>query len=300
MKNTGKGEASLVIGANGLVGRHLSGILTLKGISWKGTYHARPEKGLSKLDITDPGEVGNFFEGLSPRVVFHCANLGGGVDFCESNPEKAAAFHLHAVQTIGGICAKIGATLVFISSDYVFDGTKGPYKEDDLPNPLNVYGRLKLAAEEWIGKNVESHIIIRTTNVFGWDPETVTPNYMMGLYRAVTAGKQFNAPSYLWGNPTYVDDLAGAMIELYQKKAGGVFHVVGKSFVNRFDWAKTACAILGLDSKLIREVSAPPVNMVPRPIESSLNTDKFAHFYGTVLHDVREGLGLMKKEMKGR
>ena len=184
-----------------------------------------------------------------------------------------------------------------ISTDYVFDGKNAPYKEDDIPNPLNVYGRLKLEAEKWLVNNVPKHIIVRTTNVFAWDPETITPNYMMNLYRTIKDNKQFKAPSFLWGNPTYVDDLASAIIELCLIKMNGVFHVVGSSFINRYDWAIKACKIAGWDESLVIETKDVPANMVPRPLRSSLDTRKFRSLCKTKLGDVEKGIRSFVKSM---
>lgn len=288
----------LVIGANGLVGRRIGNILSGKKIDWIGTCNKRNEDGLRQLDITDAPGLASIFQKSTPRVVFLCANLAGGVDFCEKNPKTAEDFYLNATKEIGKLCREGGASLVFISTDYVFDGTSGPCKEEDKKNPLNLYGRLKLRAEDWILENLKEYVIVRTTNVFGWDPQTVTPNYMMNLYRTAKAGKPFNAPSFLWGNPTYAGDLALALIELSSKESFGVFHVVGSSFVNRFDWALEACDALGLDRNLVKEVKDPPQNVVPRPLKSRLSTEKFRSSYETILHDLNTGLGYMSEEMR--
>lgn len=296
--NTGSGVESLIIGANGLVGRRLRDILTRDSVTYIGTYNKRREDDLLELDITDSRKLGELFGRYSPKVVFNCANLSGGVDFCERNPKEAADFHLNATKEMGARCKDIKAKFIFISTDYVFDGKNGPYKEDDPVNPLNLYGRLKLGAEEWIRSNLSDYLIVRTTNVYGWDPQTQTPNYIMGLYRALSQGKNFNAPSFLWGNPTYAADLAGAIVELYLKKANGIFHIVGSSFINRFEWAMKTCHILGLDSSLISEIKDPSPNMVPRPLKSWLANDKFKRSYQTRLHDVDSGLTIMKESMQ--
>ena len=287
----------LVIGAGGLVGARIGSILTARGVPWSGTFSRRPRPGLRPLDVTDPAAVTDVLGELDPGVVFHAANLAGGVDFCEANPATATAFHLEATRTIARHCAERGATLVFISTDYVFDGSRGPYREDDPRNPLNLYGRLKLAAEEWIQGSVPHHVIARTTNVFGWDPGTVTPNFLMGLYRAHQERKPMRVPSFLWGNPTFAGDLAGALVEMVEAGDTGIFHVVGGSFVNRFDWARRACEVLGLDAALLQEVAAPPPTMVPRPLRSWLSTEKFVRDHSTPLRDLEAGLVLMKREL---
>lgn len=297
-RRNGENIQSLIIGANGLVGRQIGRQLDNKGIKWKGTYSKRAEDLLLKLDITNPADVEDIFSKTSPDVVFHCANLAGGVDFCEANPNIATGFHLKATKEIGSYCKDIDAMMVFISTDYVFDGTNVPYKEDAATNPLNLYGRLKLEAEQWIQQNLKRYLIIRTTNVYGWDPTTVTPNYIMGLYRSVKDGKSFNAPVFLWGNPTYAGDLAKAIVELYTKVANGIFHVVGSSFINRYEWAVDACKILGLDRSLLNKIEHPSPNMIPRPLKSWLNTDRFTSSYKAELHNAYDGLMLMKSDME--
>lgn len=293
-----KAVGSLVIGANGLVGRKICTSLKKEGIDYIGTFNKRPKEGLFKLDITNPEELKDIFSRFSPEAVFNCANLAGGVNFCEKNPAMAKDFHLKATENIGTLCKDIDAAFIFVSTDYVFDGTNGPYKEDSPTNPLNLYGRLKLETEEWIRENLTKYLIIRTTNIYGWDPETVTPNYIMSLYRTLKDKKVFNAPSFLWGNPTYAEDLAEAITELLAKRSYGVFHVVGSSFINRFEWARQACKILQLDGSLVNEIKEPsPNDKIPRPLRSNLNTDKFRKSHKTVLHDVTEGLTLMRSSM---
>jgi dTDP-4-dehydrorhamnose reductase len=287
----------LVIGANGLVGARIGGVLGARGHPWAGTFHQRPGAGLRPLDVTDAARVAGIFQELDPGAVFLAANLAGGVDFCEANAVAATAFHLEATRTIARHCAEHGAALVLLSTDYVFDGTRGPYREDDAKHPLNLYGRLKLAAEEWIQGHVPHHVIARTTNVFGWDPATATPNFLMGLYRAHQERRPTNVPSFLWGNPTFAGDLAEALVELVEAGDTGVFHVVGSSHVNRFDWAKRACDVLGLDAGLLQEVAAPSPTMVPRPLRSWLSAEKFTRDHSTPLRDLDAGLALMKREM---
>jgi len=287
----------LIFGANGLIGRTVIKQLQNEHECF-GTYYKREEPGLIKIDITSEEDLKKIFNTTKPDCIIHCANLAGGVNFCEKNPEIAKKFHLEATKSIGNLCEEYASRFVFISTDYIFDGEDQPYKEDDEPNPLNVYGRLKLDAENWIKYNVSKYLIVRTTNVFGWDPATVTPNYMMSFYRSTNENKEFNAPSFLWGNPTYVGDLASAIIELCNKNMDGVFHVVGSSFVNRYDWTLKACNKANCEKNLIKEIKEPPENMVPRPLKSNLNTEKFRSICKTTLGDVDQGLEMFVKNIK--
>jgi dTDP-4-dehydrorhamnose reductase len=153
----------LVLGANGLVGKAVVRQLKKGKYQWYGTYHKREEPGLIRLDITSKEELARVFEKTEPDYVVNCANLAGGVDFCEKHPDLAKKFHLDANSHIGKLCEEYNSRMVLISTDYVFDGSKGSYAEEDEPNPLNIYGRYKLESERWIAKHVSSYTIIRTT-----------------------------------------------------------------------------------------------------------------------------------------
>jgi dTDP-4-dehydrorhamnose reductase len=285
-----------VLGANGLIGRRIVARLETLGMRWRGTCHRRPEPGLLSLDLTDGAAVASAFDAIRPATVYHAANLAGGVDYCERHPVEAEAFHLGVTKVLVEACRAHEATLVFVSTDYVFDGTRGPAREDDPTHPLNRYGALKLAAEGAIAAGLARHVIARTTNVYGWDPATVTPNFLMGLVRTLGAGQPMNVPSYLWGHPTDAADLAAALVELATTPRHGRWHVVGSSFVDRWNWARRACVVLGLDAGLLREVREPPVGMVPRPLRSWLSNERFTSACVTPLHDLEHGLECMRRE----
>jgi dTDP-4-dehydrorhamnose reductase len=286
----------LILGANGLIGRAVSQQLK-KNYEWYGTYHSRTEPGFIRADITSVEDLNRLFVKIKPNYVINCANLAGGVDFCESHPELARTFHLESNISMGKLCEQYGSRLLLISTDYIFDGKTTLYREEDKTNPLNIYGKLKLQAEQWLTANVSHHTIVRTTNVFGWDPASVTPNYIMNLYNTIRVGKEFRAPSFLWGTPTYVDDLAAAIIELCSREIDGIFHVVGSSFINRYEWARKASIAFGLDESKIIEVRAVPDNMVPRPLKSNLDTGKFRKVCKTRLRTVDEGLKALAQIM---
>jgi dTDP-4-dehydrorhamnose reductase len=289
-------ETYLVIGGNGLIGRS-----AIKNLDDKynviSTYYKRKEPNLLKVDITNNKDLKKIFEKARPNYVLNCSNLAGGVNLSEEKPDLAKKFHLDANKSIGTLCEKYSSKFILISTDYVFDGENPPYKEDDETNPLNVYGEIKLDAEKWITSNISKHLIVRTTNVYGWDPKTVTPNYMMSLYRAIKDENIFNAPSFLWGNPTYVNDLTSAIIELCEKEINGIFHIVGSSYINRYDWALKACTLAGWNKTLINEKKDVPANIVPRPLKSNLSTEKFNNVCKTKLNNVDEGLKFFIKNM---
>lgn len=297
MNRTKYSNQYLIIGANGLIGRSVS--RQLNGIyNWKGTYYKRKERGLLSLDITKKNEILRVFESTRPKYVIHCANLAGGVDFCQRNPDLARSFHFDATVYLGEQCKKYGAKLIFISSDYIFNGKKKEYHEDDIPRPLNLYGELKLKSEIWIAENLRDYVIVRTTNVYGWDPLTKTPNYLMNLYFKIIKGQRIKVPTFLWGNPTFVKDLASAIVELCSSSVVGTFHVVGASFISRYRWVKKFCRLAGWSQVLVVPLKIIPDNMVLRPLKSNLKTDKFCNQFKTKLRGVDEGLRAFLGEMK--
>jgi dTDP-4-dehydrorhamnose reductase len=286
----------LVFGANGLIGRALYKRIQKNNICI-GTYFKRPETNLQYADITSSSDIERLIDQEKPDYVINCSNLSGGVDFCEYHPDIAKKYHLEANSIIGCLAQKHQSRFVFISTDYIFDGKSSPNKEEDIPHPLNVYGQLKLDAERWVLQNVSKYTVVRTTNVFGWDPASITPNYIMNLYNTIHSDKQFKAPSFLWGNPTYVDDLAAGIIELCANEIDGIFHIVGSSFTNRYEWAKKACQIIGLDESQLIETKEIPENMTPRPFKSNLNTQKFRKHCQTRLRNTTDGLKAFVEEM---
>lgn len=288
----------LVTGANGLIGRQISKILSEAKIEWLGTSHKRNEGTFFSLDLLDRASIEKLFDTYKPDCVFHCANLAGGVNFCESNPDIAKGFHLEATKFIGEKCNEVGAKFVFVSTDYVFDGKKGSaYLEADSPNPLNLYGSLKLQAEQWITANVERHIIARTTNVYGFDPSTVTPNFIMSLWFAQRKAQMTQVPSYLYGNPTFATDLAQVLVELSLREINGIFHTVGSSFINRYDWAIFFGKKLNWNLELIVEDREIPIFAVPRPLHSNLNTEKYLRICKSRISDVQNGLEAFKQQI---
>lgn len=288
----------LILGANGLIGSSVRKKIEKKH-TFCGTHYKRFDvPKLIRLDVTSDEELKEIFRKTNPRNVINCADLAGGYNFCESNPRIAKKFHLDANRTISKLCDQYNSRFVFISTDHVFDGTDLPYKEEDETNPLNLYGWLKLESEKFVRQHNTKYTIIRTTNVFGWDPDSITPNYMMGVYQSVNNKKSFKAPSYLWGTPTYVDDLALSIVELCEKDIDGLFHIVGSNYISRYDWAIKACEIARWDKSLIKEIKDVPRGIVPIPLKSYMNTDKFSINFSTKLHDVYDGLRMFVIAMK--
>ena len=291
-------EKGFVLGASGLVGHRVHSALTCAGVPVVG-YRNRsiPESILETLDITDFDSVEKKMKIERPSHVFHCANRPGGVDACETNPEAARIFHLNATRNLARLCREIGAVLIFISTDCVFGDHEEAVAESDVAEPMNIYGKLKLAAEETISAELKQSIVIRTTNVYGWDPNTNTPNYSMQvLWDLQRKGQHF--ASEAMATPTYVDDIVGAIFHLLQRGLFGIYHCVGPSVVSRFKWAQLVGQAFGYDKSAITlaeriqgksTVKRPKVHLSTRKI---LNTG-FSGFKGP-----EEGVNEMSSKLK--
>ncbi len=286
----------LIIGANGLIGSAITKEIN-PNFNCIGTSYSRKAPNTLNLDITKFQDVKKIFKNLEPTYVIHCANLAGGVDFCEKNPDLAKKFHLEATINIGNQCISYNSKFIFISSECVFDGRKDSYNENDALNPVNVYGECKAKSEEWIQKNLKDYIIVRTMSIYGWDPLTKTPNTIMKVFFSILKGEKIFAPTFRWGNPTYVKDLAKAILELCLSKENGIFHVAGTTFINRYEWLKKTCDILGWDSSLLLPQNQISKDIVSRPCRINLDKSKFSNNFTTMLHSLEDGLRLLRKDI---
>ncbi len=150
-----------------------------------GLCFSNTRPGLISLDLRRKDLVERFLDESRPDVVIHCA-ARPSVDWCQNNREEARALNVTPTLTLASECARFGAKLVLMSSDYVFNGEKGPYSEEDTVSPINEYGRLKLEAEEGVVKLLDDHLIVRTTNIYGFDRES--KNFSCRFFRDLHVG----------------------------------------------------------------------------------------------------------------
>ncbi|MCP5048080.1 MAG: sugar nucleotide-binding protein, partial [bacterium] len=197
-----------------MIGQHFVRWCEERNIPYIGTRNSRETEGLIPFNLLDFDRIPRLLDEISPSVLIDAVGLAGGVNFCEENPGVGRKYHVDATKIMVDWCKARDVPFAFISTDYVFDGRRPPYKENDPTNPLNLYGQLKLEAEQLIQEHLKKYVIARTTNVFGWDPETVTPNFHMHLIDTLKEKDSIKVPSFLYGNPTYVGDLAEGIMDL--------------------------------------------------------------------------------------
>jgi CDP-6-deoxy-D-xylo-4-hexulose-3-dehydrase len=264
-------ERALVVGASGLVGGAVLSALEANGWDAAGTARST-QPHLHSLEIRDQAAVSRLIDEVTPAVVVLPA-AWTDVDSCEGDAEKAWAVNVDGARNVARATAAAGAKLVYYSTDYVFDGCDGPYSEDATPNPVNVYGRTKLAAEELIRDESAEHLIIRTTVVYGWD--RASKNFAMQLWRTLSAGDTLKVPVDQIGTPTLADYLGEVTVRLLEAGLRGTINVAGADRLSRVAFARRLARAFALDETQIIECTTPEQERpAARPLDAGLDTSR--------------------------
>lgn len=246
----------VVTGAGGLLG---SEVVRVVGDDAVGLTHA-------DLDVADPDAVRRTISGLGPRAVVHCAAMTD-VDACEADPERAEAVNASGTGALSAAADGCGARMVCVSTDYVFDGRKGaPYDEDDATNPLQVYGRSKLAGERLALAANPRCAVVRSAWIYGIGGK----NFLSRLPGFVEAGSRVRAVVDQTGSPTYAPDLAGAIVDLLGSDATGVFHVVNTGSCTFAEFCEHALRTWGVDAPVEPVRLAELQRPAPRPADTPM------------------------------
>lgn len=227
----------LVVGGSGLVGSHILREAKIRGCTVFGTFRKHPAPGLLSLDLDNPGCLIRLLESTQPDWVVHAAGWTW-VDGCENDPARAWRENCEQPVELARCCSERGIRLVYFSSSYVFNGRALAYAEEDTPDPINVYGWSKLAAEQAIAEITgRSALIPRVICV--WGRETQQKNFTCQVLRAVRTGSPMTIPSDQRGNPTWAGDIAAWVMDLVQAGESGIWHLAGEfAGWTREDWLK--------------------------------------------------------------
>ena len=288
-------EKALVIG-KGFLGEKLFHLLEEKG--FEARIASLEEKTDYKIDITDIASIDSVFGKFKPKFVFLAAAISN-VDFCEENKDKCFAVNLHGARNTALCCKEFGSKLVFVSTDFVFDGEKGFYDETDKPNPINVYGKSKFEAEKAIlGLKMKDLIIARTSTLYGFNSFFDKTTFVSWVVKSLSEKKEINVVFDQKTSPTLIDDLAESLIDLCKMKAEGLFHVAGSEPMDRLSFAKKIAEIFELDESLIKKIDSNQLNQkARRPRDASLKIKKL-NSMGIKTKNTEDGLKEMKKQME--
>lgn len=256
-----------------------------------------------QLDITDGDAVQDVVETVMPAVIIHAA-AWTAVDDCESDPERAMMINGGGTANVVAAAQVVGARVIYVSTDYVFDGTKSePYVETDSPAPASVYGRSKLAGEGHVLAMGDRGMIVRTSWVCGAHGS----NMVKTILRAAAKFPTLRFVDDQIGKPTFTADLAGALLGLADRfvvdsQLAGVFHVTNEGVVSWFEFCREVLGAAGLDPDQVEPCAThelDPPRPAPRPANSVLANTRFAGLGLPLLRDFREPLAQTVAALRG-
>jgi dTDP-4-dehydrorhamnose reductase len=301
----------LVVGAGGQVGRKLVHRARVGPHVVRATYRSQEPQIVgveaARLDKTQRREVEKQLGEFRPELVIDLGALHN-VDYCEQHPEEAFAVNRTGTGHLAEVCRAMNARYLFVSTDYVFDGTGSPpYSEDDSPRPQSAYARSKLEGERLALEKCPNAAVARPSVIFSWVPLTATAetssgkplNFASWLIRELVAGKEARIVDDQVASPTLADDLAAALLALGQSAARGVFHTAGATPMDRYSFAERLARRVGAPLDRLRRISSTELRQVaPRPSNSSLRSVRLQREVGYTMMEISTALDAFALEMK--
>jgi dTDP-4-dehydrorhamnose reductase len=291
-----------ITGGSGLLGSSLVYSFVENGNSKVfATYNNHPiemeEACFIPLDITNKKDIFQRIENVDPDVVVHTAALTN-VDFCEDNSEVAREVNIGGTKNVAKACAKIDAKMIYISTDYIFDGRKGNYSEIDIPAPINYYGKTKLEGENMV-KNFATNYTIVRTSLYGWNIQKKL-SFAEWIITNLEKNQRINVLADQFSSLMLVNDCAEIILKIIEANITGLYNVASCEKVSKFYFAKRLAEIFDLDESLIipittEELSKKMNQKARRPKDVSLNVGKIGKKLNVNLPKIDEGLIRMEK-----
>ncbi len=291
----------LITGANGLVGQTLvRKILSMPGFDLLATSASECKiKGLDaaryrQMDITDQSLVHEVFSSFIPEVVIHCAAMTQ-VDPCEQDPVRCDLVNIDGTRNIARASESMGSKFIFLSTDFVFDGLKGPYCEDDEPCPVSVYGWSKVQGE-YITRSLRiPWAIVRTILVYGVTRSMNRSNLVTWVRDSLSGGKSIQVVDDQFRMPTFVDDLADGIMGIVKRKATGIYHLSGPEMISVHDFALATAKCFGLDCSLITPIKSDSLNQPgKRPVSTGFVLDRAIEELDYSPRNIQDGLMMVQ------
>jgi dTDP-4-dehydrorhamnose reductase len=291
----------LVTGANGLLGQHLIKLLlgeryTVIGTG-RGTSRLSVDAGANftyyDTDITDAESMAAVLAKEQPAMVVHAAAMTQ-VDECEMNQSSCEAVNVYATAALLATAEEHCHHFIYISTDFVFDGEQGDYKEDDHLNPVSWYGFTKVQAESIVETSNIDWAIVRTCLVYG-NTGSGRSNIISWVKQSLEKGKSIKVVNDQWRTPTYVGDLANGILLIIQQKATGIYHISGSDKMTPYDMALKTAAYYGLNASLIEKVDASSFTQpARRPLKTGFDIGKARTQLGYEPVSFEKGLSKIK------
>jgi dTDP-4-dehydrorhamnose reductase len=295
----------LITGSNGLLGQKLlyklriddavELIATSKG---KNRVSVRDGYAYHSLDITNKVAVDELITTQNPDVVINTAAMTN-VDLCEDKKNECDALNVDAVGFLADACSRIDAHLIHISTDFIFDGEDGPYREEDMPNPLSYYGLSKLKSEQLLQVHLVKWTILRTIIIFGVGENLSKGNIVLWAKEALAKGDPLHIIDDQFRAPTLAEDLADICILAAKKKALGIFNASGKDIMSIYEIVERVAKHYGNSTDNLNKISTATLNQkAERPARTGFVLDKSIKELGYHPHSFEECLAVIDKQLK--
>ncbi|MDD2757956.1 MAG: SDR family oxidoreductase [Patescibacteria group bacterium] len=276
----------LITGSGGFVGKNLYSILK-PDFEICGIDIVKNEFVDKVIDVSDRAALKNILDGFQPDVIVHLAALSN-VEKCEMEKELADKCNVLPTKILAAWSAHHDKKIIYISSDYVYDGKKGGYDENDAVNPAQYYGETKVEGEKIVSA-LKNYIIFRPTVIYGWDPDGM--NFFMQLYRNMKDGKAMRIMTDQISNPTFVLDLCRLIKKAIASDVVGKFVATGNEIFGRYDFAVKICDYFGWDKNLLVPVGTKSLGQIAkRPMNCStinkLAVEKFDFNFNNLEHNL--------------
>lgn len=273
----------LITGSNGLLGQSLLSLLLegknkfeVIGLSLGKNRSGRDDFEYRSIDVTSESLLKENVLEIHPDVIINTAAMTQ-VDACEEHQQECDALNIGVVQSLISVAAQINAHVIHLSTDFIFDGKKGNYKETDAPNPISYYGRSKLKSEEILIDSKIEYTILRTILVYGKVQGMSRNNIVLWVKEQLENKQEITLVEDQFRSPTYVENLALACKISMEKKALGIYHIASDSLLSIYEIGQQIAEVFELDASLIKPISTSTLNqLASRPIRTGFDLTKTA------------------------
>lgn len=294
----------LVTGSNGLLGQKLVHKLRQREdiqliATSRGENRVKLTEGYiyESLDISNQEEVDSVVSKYKPNAIINTAAMTN-VDACEEKKEECWDLNVNAVKYLVEASEKWNVHFIHLSTDFIFDGEDGPYREEDTPNPLSYYGKSKLEAEKIVQNSNTKWSIARTIIVYGIVDDMSRSNIVLWAKGALEKGQTLTIVNDQFRSPTLAEDLADGCILIAEKEAEGIFHLSGKDFMSIVELVRRVAEYYNLDASYIQEISSSALNQAAkRPPRTGFVLDKAINQLGYNPHSFEDGIAILEKQL---
>ena len=289
----------LITGGSGLLGSKIAEIAVQKGYNVYSGYNTHEARfGIPvKLDICSKSALSKSFREIKPEIVIHAAALTN-VDKCEEDKSLAWKINVNGTRNICELANKHESFLIYVSTDYVFSGEKGLYKETDETKPINYYGVTKLEGENIVRTMLDKWAIARPSVIYGSRPAAGKVNFALWILEKLKKKEPIRVITDQYVSPTLNTNLADMILEVAERRLTGTFHLAGATPINRYRFAILLAKKFELNKNLISPAKSEEMQWkAKRPRNTSLNIEKASKILNKKPLKIEEAINKLKKEI---